>query len=107
MQNYTFKCSKFFYFQKKEKKKCKFCDWETVDTENKSGQYTSHLKKFHNKTISEYVKEFPEERELFKNQLQKIELREFMEKNPKNNSSSADSNEPSPTKNEGGDLKPH
>lgn len=49
----------------KETKKCKYCDWTTVDLENKSGQYTIHLKEKHNTNINQYINEFPEEKKLF------------------------------------------
>lgn len=44
-----------------EKFECKYCKWDTVDLSNKSGCYTTHLDKKHNKSIKEYLKEFPEE----------------------------------------------
>lgn len=48
------------------KKQCKYCTWETVDIENKSGMYTSHLYKEHGITIEGYIQEYPEESNLFK-----------------------------------------
>ena len=42
-------------------KKCKYCDWETTDIENKTGCYVNHLLRVHNKTISDYLTEYPEE----------------------------------------------
>jgi hypothetical protein len=42
-------------------KKCKYCDWETVDIDNRTGAYVNHLLKSHNKKIDDYVVEFPEE----------------------------------------------
>lgn len=44
-----------------EKLKCRYCDWETIDITNKSGAYTSHLKEQHNKSITEYLLDFPED----------------------------------------------
>ena len=49
-----------------ETKKCPYCDWETVDTENKSGAFEIHLKEAHNVDIEEYVKEFPQDIDYFK-----------------------------------------
>jgi len=46
-------------------KKCKFCNWTTKDLNNKSGQYTTHLLKEHNISIEKYLKQFPEEENLF------------------------------------------
>jgi len=49
-----------------ELKKCKFCNWETKDINNNSGQYTIHLLKHHNLDTEQYLKKFPEEKFLFK-----------------------------------------
>lgn len=49
----------------KEVKKCPFCDWETIDIENKSGAFEVHLKKQHNIGKIEYIKQFPEEKKYF------------------------------------------
>jgi len=67
-----------------ERKQCKYCDWTTVDVQNKSGWYSTHLKKEHNISIEQYVEEFPEEKELFSTYLQKYELRKFIESDKKN-----------------------
>jgi hypothetical protein len=48
-----------------ETKKCKYCNWETVDISNKSGAYEQHLLKVHNITKENYLKDFPEEKEYF------------------------------------------
>jgi predicted HTH domain antitoxin len=58
--------------QKLETKKCKYCDWTTYDLDNKSGMYTTHLKKKHNKDILQYTNEFPEEKWLFKTFFNKL-----------------------------------
>jgi very-short-patch-repair endonuclease len=50
----------------KKTKKCKYCNWSTIDIDNKSGAYKSHLLKYHNISIEDYLKEFPEEIEFFK-----------------------------------------
>lgn len=50
---------------KKKTKKCPYCDWETVDVENKSGVFEVHLKKCHNISKQIYLKEHPEDREYF------------------------------------------
>ena len=42
-------------------KKCKYCDWETIDVDNRTGAYVNHLLKAHNKKIDDYIIEFPEE----------------------------------------------
>ena len=55
-----------------EKKKCPYCDWSTIDLNNKSGAFTSHLKDFHNKNIFEYTQEYPKEIKLFKTFFEKL-----------------------------------
>lgn len=47
--------------EKKNKRKCKMCDWETVDVENKTGSFENHIKKVHNIGLNEYINEFPDE----------------------------------------------
>lgn len=49
----------------KEQKKCKYCDWKTIDVNNKSGAYTNHLQENHQKSIETYINEYPEESFLF------------------------------------------
>lgn len=61
--------------QEVETKKCKYCDWKTIDIDNRSGQYTLHLQKEHQKSIKDYIVDFPEEKTLFKTQLTKLALK--------------------------------
>jgi len=42
-------------------RKCRYCTWETIDINNKSGYYENHLKKEHSKTLEEYLNEYPED----------------------------------------------
>lgn len=49
-----------------EVKKCPYCDWETVDIENKSGAFEMHIKKFHGINPEEHLKKFPEDEKFFK-----------------------------------------
>lgn len=42
-------------------RKCRYCDWQTIDIENKTGCYEVHLKDAHQKSIKEFLAEFPEE----------------------------------------------
>ena len=44
-----------------EYKKCPYCDWTTIDIENKSGAFEVHLREKHNKTKEEYLKEYPDD----------------------------------------------
>ena len=59
--------------EEKEKFKCKYCNWETIDLNNDSGKYTTHLKNVHKKNIEDYLVEFPEESFKFKTFLNKNE----------------------------------
>ena len=47
-------------------KKCPYCEWKTVDIENKSGAFEQHLLKVHNKNKFDYLKEFPQDKDYFK-----------------------------------------
>jgi hypothetical protein len=47
-------------------KKCPYCVWETVDVDNMSGMFETHLNKIHNIDKETYLKEFPNEREYFR-----------------------------------------
>ena len=40
----------------KETKKCPFCDWKTIDVDNKSGALEMHLRREHNISRDEYLK---------------------------------------------------
>ena len=46
-------------------KKCPYCDWTTVDVENKSGMFETHLKKAHGITKLQYLEDHPEDRKYF------------------------------------------
>lgn len=48
-----------------ETKKCPYCNWETVDLDNKSGAFQNHLLNEHNKTVEEYLEEHPEDSSYF------------------------------------------
>lgn len=45
----------------KSVKKCPYCDWETIDINNKSGAFEQHLLKAHNITKIDYLRYYPEE----------------------------------------------
>lgn len=53
-----------------EFKYCPYCNWKTKDVSNKSGQFTVHLLT-HNKSIDDYLQEFPGETKLFQTYLSK------------------------------------
>lgn len=63
-----------------EFKKCKYCPWDTVDTKNLSGWYGIHLEKEHNKSVKDYIIEFPEEESYFKVLLAEKAEKEFLSK---------------------------
>lgn len=47
-------------------KKCPYCDWKTIDINNKSGAFEQHLINVHGIRKKEYLKEFPQEVNYFK-----------------------------------------
>lgn len=47
-------------------KKCPYCDWETIDIENKSGAFLNHIIKEHGITKEEYLSEHCEDRKYLK-----------------------------------------
>lgn len=51
--------------QKQTIKKCPYCNWDTIDIENKSGAFEQHLLKVHNITKADYLKEHPEDKPYF------------------------------------------
>ena len=51
--------------EKPKVKKCPYCEWETIDVDNRSGYFEQHLKKVHKVDKQSYLKEFPEEIEYF------------------------------------------
>ena len=62
-----------------EKFKCPLCDWATVDLKNKSGWFTTHLKKKHNLTPEKYVEKYPEHRNLWKEYFKQLEYNNFIQ----------------------------
>lgn len=50
----------------KPTKKCPYCGWETTDIENKSGAFEQHINIVHNKSIEEYLNEYPHNLNYFK-----------------------------------------
>lgn len=59
--------------ENRKTKKCPYCDWETIDIENKSGAFEMHLFNEHNKTIQEYLTEYPEDIHFFQKYKKKLE----------------------------------
>lgn len=48
---------------KQPTKKCPYCEWETVDVENKSGMYLTHILKEHGYTKEQHLMLHPEDKE--------------------------------------------
>ncbi len=67
-----------------EKIKCKYCEWETIDVENKSGCYTNHIIKSHNMSIDSHLNLFPSDKEYFKKQDNKIQNEKALHSSPEN-----------------------
>lgn len=53
------------YRDSKPVRKCPYCDWETVDIDNKSGMFITHLKKVHKMDKFEYIARHPEDKQYF------------------------------------------
>lgn len=47
--------------EKLSTRSCKLCDWETIDIDNKTGCFETHISDYHNQSLSEYLTTFPEE----------------------------------------------
>ncbi len=62
-------------------KKCPYCDWETVDLENKSGAFAIHLLKTHGLSVNEYLEKNPEDKQYFSNEVKKNEKEKLLEDN--------------------------
>lgn len=56
-----------------EKRRCKLCDWDTIDLKNKSGMFESHVKNKHQLNIDQYLEQFPEDKKYHTTQIRKIE----------------------------------
>lgn len=68
--------------EKKNKRKCKMCDWETIDIENKTGVFENHIKKNHNINLSDYIEQFPDELKYHPNYEKSLnETRYFLDSN--------------------------
>ncbi len=63
---------------KRETLKCPFCSWETVDIENTSGMFETHLLKEHSMTIDKFVKKYPSFKTYFSAWASKVEKKKFV-----------------------------
>lgn len=66
----------------KATKKCPYCDWETIDVNNKSGAFEVHLKRIHNISKEDYIKGHPEDISYFS--MANPSLNRRWEKDPSN-----------------------
>lgn len=48
--------------EKKKTRKCKLCEWDTIDLENKTGCFEQHINNTHKISLEEYLKDYPEEK---------------------------------------------
>lgn len=62
-------------------KKCPYCDWETVDIENKGGSFSEHIKNAHGLTPEEHLKKHPEDEKYFVNFLKRTKKKEKLSQN--------------------------
>lgn len=46
-------------------KKCPYCEWETVDIDNRCGMFETHLKKIHNINKTKYMEDYPIDKSYF------------------------------------------
>jgi hypothetical protein len=68
--------------EKKETRKCKLCNWETIDIDNKTGCFEQHIINTHNINIKNYIDQFPEDKiyhKTFNSKKERDDL--FLEKN--------------------------
>jgi G:T-mismatch repair DNA endonuclease (very short patch repair protein) len=69
----------FSEIKNSESKKCPYCNWETIDLENKSGAFEMHLQKEHGISIEKYLKKHPEDCDYFHKHKIKKERAELFE----------------------------
>lgn len=65
----------------KPKYHCKYCEWTSVDTKNVSGWITLHISKKHGIEISDHVKSYPEETDIFKYGLKNKVRQDYFDNN--------------------------
>lgn len=64
--------------EKPQSKKCVYCEWETLDIENKSGMYKTHLNKCHNISVDKHLEKYPEDKQYFSKDNKKIERKKIL-----------------------------
>lgn len=63
---------------------CPYCDWTTVDTENKSGWITTHLETTHDKTPQQHCETFPIDKHLWKTYWEEQERDQYLNESEDN-----------------------
>lgn len=66
--------------EKNPTRKCKLCEWITDDISNKTGCFETHIDKFHEMKLDDYLLKFPEDTIFHPNHIKKIELTKFLSK---------------------------
>lgn len=61
-------------------KKCPYCDWETIDINNKSGSFSNHILRTHGISVEEHLKNYPDDILYFAEANKIKERREFLSK---------------------------
>jgi hypothetical protein len=74
----------FIYKDIKETVKCKYCNWETEDVENKAGSYMNHMINEHNIDIDKHINIYPNDKIFFKNYIRDKNREEFLDKKENN-----------------------
>jgi hypothetical protein len=60
--------------EKQLNRKCKICEWETTDIDNKTGCFENHIVKGHSMSLNDYLTKFPEDTSYHYTYTKKIEL---------------------------------
>ena len=61
-------------------RKCKLCDWETNDIDNKTGCFENHVSNSHFLELEVYLSKFPEDSKYHPSFIKKTELKDFLSK---------------------------
>ena len=64
----------FKLVENKPTRKCQYCDWTTIDVENKTGCFEQHLKQEHNISLEGHLELYPDDIIYHKNFQKKINL---------------------------------
>ena len=63
--------------EKEKIRKCKLCEWGTVDVKNKTGCFEQHIINTHQINIKDYLKKFPEDKQYHTNYVKSVDLIKF------------------------------